>query len=237
MSRASPCCFSDQAKLFSVLILQFILLDSSNLLQLSRIVSSAKCMHYQFEIWPVCAMQAKAKGVVASDCTHIAELESLQSSLHHCKQLLAAFSYAAEDTVHTWTVDSLTHSKPPAQRAVVAKTSAATALAAHQAAASSSRSDANVSSSPVSNKDLLEIRQLCAEQRGDKKEYTAPSVSVHLDDDAQASCLADLLAAGDLHKENDDRFNAITQAFQRDATHRSGSGNDIAVEGQSDRYH
>ena len=40
-------------------------------------------------------------------------------------------------------------------------------------------------------------------------------------DDAKSA--AQLLAAGHLHKENDDRFNAVTQALEREADYKPGS--------------
>lgn len=39
----------------------------------------------------------------------------------------------------------------------------------------------------------------------------------------EAKSAAQLLAAGHLHKENDDRFNAVTQALERDADYKPGS--------------
>ncbi len=40
-------------------------------------------------------------------------------------------------------------------------------------------------------------------------------------DDAKSA--AQLLAAGHLHKENDDRFNAVTEALEREADYKRGS--------------
>ena len=46
-------------------------------------------------------------------------------------------------------------------------------------------------------------------------------VEAYAADDAKSA--AQLVAAGHLHKENDDRFDAITQALEREADYKPGS--------------
>jgi len=46
-------------------------------------------------------------------------------------------------------------------------------------------------------------------------------VEAYAADDAKSA--AQLLAAGHLHKENDDRFNAVTEALEREADYKPGS--------------
>lgn len=48
-------------------------------------------------------------------------------------------------------------------------------------------------------------------------------------DDAKSA--AQLLAAGHLHKENDERFNAVTQALEREADYKPGSARVGVTEG------
>lgn len=54
-------------------------------------------------------------------------------------------------------------------------------------------------------------------------------------DDAKSA--AQLLAAGHLHKENDDRFNAVTQALEREADYKPGSVRAGVTQGAKPGFH
>ena len=185
-------------------------------------------------------MQANKRGIAVSEGTPLADLDSLQSRLVQHKDLLAAFAYAAEDTVHTWTIDSLTHSKSVlAEKAKQLKANPAAVnnaakRAAQRVLAEASKQGTQASSSVAMQSDLAPYKQLLVERPAFSEEQKPlPQTPPQECNDTQARCSAELLAAGDLHKENDDRFNAITQALG-DAAHQPVSTEDSSTQGHSD---